>query len=114
MVVHAVAPQFFETGPRGLGTLLSAYTEALYEADVAGAKTIAIPSLGTGIYGWDINEVAAPVILAIIEKLPELGNIEKVILCCFTEEDAAVYRAALKVTPSQAPSAHRRSESLPA
>jgi O-acetyl-ADP-ribose deacetylase (regulator of RNase III) len=95
MVVHAVAPRFFDTGPNGLETLVSAYKEALYEADVAGAKTVAIPSLGTGIYGWDINEVAAPVVLAIIEKLPELGNIEKVILCCYTEEDAAVYRGAL-------------------
>ena len=95
MVIHAVAPQFFEAGLNGLGALLSAYSESLYEADVAGAKTIAIPSLGTGIYGWNIEDVSGPVLKLILEKLPELGNLEKVTLCCYTEEDATKYRAAL-------------------
>ena len=91
MVIHAVAPKFHETGPEGIYLLRSAYTLALLEADLAGAKAIAIPSLGTGIYGWKVANVAEAVIDAILETLPLLGNLERVTLCCFSDEDASLY-----------------------
>lgn len=91
-IIHAVAPRFNPEGRWPLLTLLTAYRNALLEADKLGAKTIAMPSLGTGIYGWDVAKVAPEVIQTIKETLPELGNLETVTLCCFTEADALIYR----------------------
>ena len=94
-VVHAVAPDFRLTGPAGEYLLCAAYRNALLEADTLDAKSVAIPSLGTGIYGWRVEEVAPVVITTIQNTLLELGNVEQVILCCLNSDDKSLYANAL-------------------
>ena len=94
-VVHAVVPKFHESGIEGMRLVESAYREAILAADAIGSRSVAIPSLGTGIYGWDVGAVAPFVIKSIKDTLPQLENLEIVSLCCFTQEDADIYRAAL-------------------
>jgi O-acetyl-ADP-ribose deacetylase (regulator of RNase III) len=102
-VVHAVPPKFFETGAEGIDTLLAAYRESMREADAAKATSIALPSLGTGIYGWVVENVAQSVIGAILGELANLKNVERVTLCCFSDEDAARYGEALEVLRTDDP-----------
>lgn len=95
-IVHAVAPRFKGEYQAGIWQLVSAYRNALFESDRVGAKSVAIPSLGTGIYGWSVEDVAHDVIqMGILETLPVLGNIETVQLCCFNKADFDIYDRAL-------------------
>lgn len=97
-IVHAVAPRFSETGIKGISTLINAYRSAIYAADEAGAESIAIPSLGTGIYGWKVEDVAYLVVeQGIKATFANLKSLKRVILCCFSDSDAAEYRASAAV-----------------
>lgn len=104
-IVHAVAPKFRGDYQAGIWHLISAYRNALFESDLLGAKSVAIPSLGTGVYGWAVEHVAHDVIeQGILETLPLLGNVETVQLCCFSAADSDVYARALAlIRPEPAP-----------
>lgn len=91
-IVHAVAPRADSSGTGDHAALAMAYQNAIRLADEAGAKTIAFPSLGTGIYGWDVEKAAGYALLdGIFPALSQTQHLAKVILCCFTREDANVY-----------------------
>lgn len=95
-IIHAVAPRSTGNGWGDIDVLLAAYRNAILVADELGCKSISIPSLGTGIYGWSVEKVALPVIRdAIKPLLSQVKNLEMVILCCFTKEDAEVYSQAM-------------------
>lgn len=54
-VIHVVGPV------HGRGTaeqLRSCFVEALAVADELGARTVAMPAVSAGVYGWPIDEVA--------------------------------------------------------
>jgi O-acetyl-ADP-ribose deacetylase (regulator of RNase III) len=54
-VIHVVGPV------HGRGTadqLRSCFTEALRVADELGARSVAMPAVSAGVYGWPIDEVA--------------------------------------------------------
>jgi O-acetyl-ADP-ribose deacetylase (regulator of RNase III) len=70
-VVHVVGPVY------GRGTveqLRSCFTEALAVADELGARTVAMPAVSAGVYGWPIEEVARTAVDAVrsAETLVEL------------------------------------------
>jgi O-acetyl-ADP-ribose deacetylase (regulator of RNase III) len=59
-VIHAVGPRW-QGGEHGEAELLaSAYRRSLEVAEELGCRTIALPALSTGIYGYPV-ELAAPV-----------------------------------------------------
>ena len=96
-IVHAVAPRSRGDGWGNIDALLNAYRNAILAADDLGAKSISIPSLGTGIYGWDVAKVALPVVRdAIAPLLSEVHHLEMVIICCFTKDDAEHYAQAMR------------------
>ena len=55
-VIHAVGPRY--AGPQDEPVLASAYTSALVRADEVGARTVAFPSISTGVYGYPEEEAA--------------------------------------------------------
>jgi len=91
-IIHAVAPRSKGNGDGDHLKLSNAYRNALLAADEVGARSIAFPSLGTGIYAWDV-QIAAPYALhdGLRSTFNELKNITTVILCCFSEEDKRIY-----------------------
>lgn len=84
-VIHAVAPR--NKDPK---LLRSAYENSLRVAETLGAKSIAFPSLGTGAYGFPIEEAAK--IVAEVLGASDL----KVRLVLFSEEDFEVYKRAFE------------------
>jgi O-acetyl-ADP-ribose deacetylase (regulator of RNase III) len=69
-VIHAVGP-VWSGGGRGEAELLaSAYRRSLEIAAELGCRTIALPALSTGIYGYPA-ELAAPVALTVARELEE-------------------------------------------
>ena len=89
-VIHTVGP-VWHGGGRGEPDLLrSCYRAALALAKEKDARTIAFPGISTGVYGYP-KEGAARVALEVMQA--ERDGFEKIIACCFSSDDAAVYHA---------------------
>lgn len=91
-VIHTVGPIWRGGGSNEESLLFSAYTNSLILARDNGIKTIAFPSISTGIYGYPKVEAAKVAIGAIRNFL--LGNLlpEKVVLVCFDDENYTLYK----------------------
>jgi O-acetyl-ADP-ribose deacetylase (regulator of RNase III) len=71
--------------------LADCYRNSLALAVKHGLRTIAFPSISTGIYSYPI-EKAAPIALRTVKAfLEENSSIEKVIFCTFGNRDYQVY-----------------------
>ena len=83
-VIHAVGPDYRD-GRHGEAELLaSCYRASLALAAQHGDKTVAFPSLSTGVYGYPLEEAARIAIRAIAEFLDRPGGtIERVTLVLF-------------------------------
>ncbi|WP_414166559.1 O-acetyl-ADP-ribose deacetylase [Streptoverticillium reticulum] len=56
-VIHTVGPVWSASEDRS-ELLASCHRESLRVADELGAKTVAIPAISTGIYGWPMEDAA--------------------------------------------------------
>ncbi len=93
-VIHTVAPVFVQHAEADVWRLLTnCYRNSLALALKHAIKTIAFPSLGTGVYGIPIARACE---VAISAALDSSGIPVEVTFCCFSDGDAAHYRAALK------------------
>jgi O-acetyl-ADP-ribose deacetylase (regulator of RNase III) len=94
-VIHTVGP-IWQGGRHGEPALLaSCYRRSLAIAAELRIRSIAFPSISTGVYGYPI-EMAAPVaVRAVREALPTAPKLEEVVFCCFSREDLDVYRSVL-------------------
>ena len=94
-IVHTVGP-VWRGGSNGEPELLaSCYRKSMEIAGQHGVRTIAFPSISTGIYGYPI-ELAAPLAVAMVRSaLAQDTSVEEVTFCCFSDADLAVYEAAL-------------------
>jgi O-acetyl-ADP-ribose deacetylase (regulator of RNase III) len=95
-VIHAVGPRW-GGGLRGeAGLLAGAYRTSLQVAADNGLRTVAFPSISTGIYGYPIEQAARVALGAVAEFLRESpGTLEMVRFVLFTAGDYAVYEEAL-------------------
>lgn len=94
-VIHAVGP-VYSNGTHGEPELLAnAYQACLQLACSHGVKTIAFPSISTGVYGYPI-EKAAPIALGtVMRHLQEPSSLELVVFVLFSAADYAVYAETL-------------------
>ncbi len=95
LVIHAVGP-VWTGGAAGEDALLArCYRESMRLAAEHGARSIAFPAISTGAYGFPLERATR---IAVAEVLAALGAAplpERVVFCCFSAGDAAVYRRAL-------------------
>lgn len=94
-IIHTVGP-VWRGGADGEPALLGAcYRNALRVAAQSGARSIAFPSISTGIYGYPIEAAARLAVAAVRDELAHYPEIDKVLFCCFSANDLAVYQQAL-------------------
>ena len=91
-VVHTVGPVWRGGGYDEESLLANCYRESMRLAQSVEARTIAFPAISTGVYGFPIQHAAK---VAVREMRSQSVGLEHVVACCFSDADAAVYRAAL-------------------
>ncbi|GAA6142264.1 O-acetyl-ADP-ribose deacetylase [Hydrogenophaga sp. 5NK40-0174] len=94
-VIHTVGP-VWTGGEQGEADLLrSCYVSSLRLAAGHGVRSMAFPSISTGVYGYPIERAACIAVDAVVGLAGQPGMPEYVVFCCFSEEDLAVYRKLL-------------------
>lgn len=91
-IIHAVGPVWHGGTHNEPELLASAYRESLRLAENAGAQTIAFPAISTGIYGYPREDAAQIAIRIVNEWSAEHAAPESIVFCCFSDDDAAIYR----------------------
>lgn len=95
-VIHTVGP-VWHGGGRGEAELLaSCYRRSLELASEAGARSIAFPSISTGVYGYPVAQAAKIAVSTVREELKKHPAIEEAVFCCFSEGDRRVYEDLLE------------------
>lgn len=95
-IIHTVGP-IWQGGTKHEAELLaSCYCRCFEVASHYNIHTIAFPSISTGVYGYPIEQAAPIALREITTALHAYPNIQKVIVCCFSEKDLEVYQKNLK------------------
>jgi O-acetyl-ADP-ribose deacetylase (regulator of RNase III) len=95
-VIHTVGP-VWRDGRRGEAELLAGcYRNSLRIAVEKGLRSIAFPSISTGIYGYPIEEAAKIAVETVNAVLSPMAHPPEVIFCCFSRRDLMVYERLLQ------------------
>lgn len=88
-VIHAVGPRYGD--PRGDELLASAVRNAILKAEELGLRSVALPAISTGIYGYPYRRAARIMAETIKEVAPRLKSLEKIIVCLYGDEAYRVF-----------------------
>lgn len=90
-IIHTAAPRYgYDKNANEL--LENCYKSALIEADLLACRSIAFPSLATGIYGFPKDEAGKIAYAQVCNTLTELNYVTDVVFVFYTDEDASVFR----------------------
>ena len=94
-VVHTVGP-IWSGGLAGEAELLaSCYRHSLDAATAINARSVAFPCISTGAYGFPFVEAATLAVHTVANYLLPT-SVERVIFCCFSQDDLVVYEDVLR------------------
>jgi O-acetyl-ADP-ribose deacetylase len=95
-IIHTVGP-VWKGGSRGEPELLAAsYESSLRLAIEHEIKSIAFPAISTGAYAYPLEPATAIAVSTVKTFTDRTNRPEEVIFCCFSGEDLAVYKRALR------------------
>ncbi len=96
-VIHTVGP-VWQGGGAGEADLLAAcYRNSFTLADDHGCRSIALPAISTGVYGYPIARATEIAIGQARAYVAQGGAVDRIIFCCFSADDLALYRGHLHV-----------------
>ncbi len=96
-IIHTVGP-IWSGGSQGEHAVLtSCYEQSLLLAVTHGLKTVAFPSISTGVYRYPIALAAPLAVRTVREFTAHIDEIDEVIFCCYSSGDFAVYSQLLEV-----------------
>lgn len=94
-VIHAVGP-VWHGGRAGEEELLaSAVRCALERAEEIGAKSVALPALSTGVYGFPMERAAEISLAQARGFAPRARSVERIVFCLFDDRALAAFDRAL-------------------
>lgn len=71
--------------------LANCYKNCLALAKENGVKTIAFPSISTGVYRFPVDQAAKIAVSEILQELEQDASIEQVTIVCFDDKTKEVY-----------------------
>jgi len=93
-VIHAVGPVY--GAPRAAEQLAAAVQSALRLADEHQLKSIALPAISAGIFGYPLAEAAQVTLDAAISYLQGETGLERVVFCLYGRQAFQVFAEALE------------------
>jgi O-acetyl-ADP-ribose deacetylase (regulator of RNase III) len=93
-VIHAVGPVYDGT-TRSAELLASAVRSSLELADEHSLKSIALPAISTGIFGYPLDEAARVMLEAAMAYLEGQTGLERVVFCLYGQRALDAFVAAL-------------------
>ncbi|MGA7778096.1 MAG: O-acetyl-ADP-ribose deacetylase [Paraburkholderia sp.] len=103
-VIHAVGPVWHGGAHGEAAQLASCYRRALELADAAACKSIAFPAISCGVYRFPAEDAVGIAVGTVIETLPRVPSIERVLFACFDDAMFARYEAELTARRQAPPS----------
>ncbi len=95
-VIHTVGPVWQGGGHGEAELLASCYRAALDLAQAHGCRSVAFPSISTGIFGYPVEQAARVAVQTVRDHLRRAPAVEEVRFVCFSEPDLAAYQRALE------------------
>jgi O-acetyl-ADP-ribose deacetylase (regulator of RNase III) len=102
-VIHAVGPRYKDGNSGEAEKLASAVKTALDIADKKKLKSVALPAISSGIFGYPMAACAEVITKAIAEFLTDTKEttLEKVIICLFDDEAFSEFEKQANTLPVQ-------------
>ncbi len=95
-VIHTVGPVYRDGGQGEPELLASCYRESLKLASANGIRSLAFPSISTGVYGYPIEDAARIALKTMTDYLAHHPEIERVRMVLFGRAAYEVYAQALQ------------------
>ncbi len=95
-VIHTVGPIWHGGNYDEENLLANCYKNSLQLAVEHGIKTIAFPSISTGIYHFPIEKASAIAVREVLSFLKNESTIDEVLFVCFSKSDLEVYKRSLE------------------
>jgi len=94
-VIHAVGPVWHGGGSGEADLLARAYRACIALADAHQLRSVAFPSISTGIFGYPIDDAAPVAIGAVREALEHADSVRDVVFVLYDERTFQAYARAL-------------------
>ena len=88
-VIHAVGPVYGEENHEQ--KLASAFRNSLLKAAELNLKSVALPAISTGIYGYPLQECAKILASVLLEFSLKESTVKEVIVCLYDEKAYSVF-----------------------
>jgi O-acetyl-ADP-ribose deacetylase (regulator of RNase III) len=95
-VIHAVGPVWRGGNAGEDADLASAVSSALARAEEIGAKSVALPAISTGAFGFPVERAARISVTAARTFAREARVVEKIVYCLFDERTFEIFRSELE------------------
>jgi len=95
-VIHTVGPVWRGGGHGEELLLASCYRRSLEIAADHQIKTIAFPSISTGVYGYPIEKASRVALKEILKFIENDDSIGSIVIVCFSQQDLDVYNQQFK------------------
>lgn len=94
-VIHTVGPRYLSNQPDKPGLLAACYRNSMRLAHEQGVRTIAFPSISTGVYHYPLEEAVPIAVREVVESLKAYPEIGEVTFACFDIATQRMYEEVL-------------------
>jgi O-acetyl-ADP-ribose deacetylase (regulator of RNase III) len=91
-VIHAVGPVWHGGSGKESELLASCYATAMRVAHELQLRSIAFPSISTGIHGFPVEPACKIAFDIVLDALQNMAQMEGVIFCTFSSGDFSIYQ----------------------
>ena len=95
-VIHTAGPIYGRSGGKDAELLANCYRNSLLLAKEHNLKTIAFPSISTGVYGYPKEEAAEVVYKTINDFISEDDSLDEIRFILFSDGDLKLYEKTFK------------------